>query len=111
MTEHTGRDGVRIDTTAVRRFGDEIAGPAARLHEAAERTRRGDPTALSSALGPIGAPLLAALTTIHTAHVRDLDRLGARLAGMGDAAGASATAYEQTTTETATRLDSASEDL
>ncbi|WP_455901389.1 type VII secretion target [Rhodococcus gordoniae] len=111
MTEYCDRDAIRIDTTAVRRFGDEAAALAARLHDAADRTRHGDPSTLSAVLGPIGAPVLAALTTTHTAHARDLDRLGGLLGGMGDAATASADAYERTTTETATRLGALSEEL
>ncbi|MGX7726530.1 type VII secretion target [Rhodococcus sp. 5G237] len=119
MTEYSGRDAIRIDTSAVGRFGDDAAELAARLHEAAERTRHGAPSALSATLGPIGAPLLAALTATHTAHVRDLARLGDLLGGMGDAAKASATVYERTTDDTArrlgstsvTRLGSASEEL
>lgn len=106
MTENSGRDAIRIDTSAVRRFGDDAAELAARLHEAAERTRHGAPSALSAALGPIGAPVLAALTATHTAHVRDLGRLGDLLGRMGDAAKVSAAAYERTTHETATRLGS-----
>ncbi|BDB61621.1 MAG: type VII secretion target [Rhodococcus sp. (in: high G+C Gram-positive bacteria)] len=111
MTEYSGRDAIRIDTSAVGRFGDDAAELAARLHEAADRTRHGDPSALSAALGPIGASLLAALTATHTAHVRDLGRLGDLLGGMGDAAKASAAAYERTTDDTAARLDSVAESL
>ncbi|MBS9371255.1 type VII secretion target [Rhodococcus sp. B50] len=109
MTEYCDQDAIRIDTTTVRRFGEEAANLAARLHEAADRTRHGAPSALCAVLGPIGAPVLAALTATHDAHTRDLGRLGALLGGMGDAATASAAAYERTTTETATRLDSTSE--
>lgn len=108
MTEYSGRDAIRIDTSAVGRFGDDAAELAARLHEAADRTRHGDPSVLSAALGPIGALLLAALTATHTAHVRDLGRLGDLLGGMGDVAKASAAAYERTTDDTAARLGSAS---
>ena len=111
MSGHADREAIRIDATAVRRFGDETAGLAGRLHDAAERTRRGDPGTLSVVLGPIGVPVLTALTAAHNAHVHDLDRLGHLLAGMGDAAIASATAYEQAVTETGTRLGSAAEDL
>ncbi|UVT24651.1 type VII secretion target [Rhodococcus pyridinivorans] len=111
MTENSGRDAIRIDTSAVGRFGDDAVELAARLHEAAERTRHGDPSALSAALGPIGAPVLAALTATHSAHVRDLGRLGDLLGGMGDAANASAAAYEHTTDDTAARLDSVVESL
>ncbi|OWY82060.1 type VII secretion target [Rhodococcus sp. BUPNP1] len=111
MTEYSGRDAIRIDTSAVGRFGDDAAELAARLDEAADRTRHGDPSALSAALGPIGASLLAALTATHTAHVRDLGRLGDLLGGMGDAAKASAAAYERTTDDTAARLDSVAESL
>ena len=111
MTEHSGRDAIRIDTSAVGRSGDDAAELAARLHEAAERTRHGDPSSLSAALGPIGAPLLAALTATHTAHVLDLTRLGDLLGGMGDAAKASATVYERTTDDTAARLGSVAESL
>lgn len=109
MTEHSGTDAMRADTATMRRFDGEVSGLAARLHEAAERTRHGDPGVLAGLFGPIGVPVLAALTATHEAHVRDLDRLGRRFAAMGSAAGASASAYERSAAETASRLDTASE--
>lgn len=104
-------DAVRADTVVMATYAREAASLAERLHDAAARTRLGDPGGLGTTLGPVGAAFLAVLAATHDAHVRDLDRVGDRLAGTGTATAAAAAAYETSSHDTSARLRAAAEGL
>ncbi|UYP17890.1 type VII secretion target [Rhodococcus sp. Z13] len=111
MNELPVENVLRTDTTAMRTFGVRADALAARLLEAAARTRQGDPGPAVTALGPVAAGFLAAVTATHAAHVRELGRLGELVAGIGTNAVASADAYDRTVADTEARLQAGTENL
>ncbi|MEE2035393.1 type VII secretion target [Rhodococcus chondri] len=95
---------LRAHPETITAFGHTAGILAQQLRDAAARTREGNPTPLTTALGPVAADFLTAFTTAHREHERDLTRLGAVLAGMGEAAVAAAASYERAVDDTTARL-------